>query len=565
MRRFVIFLLLVLAANIAIAQHVLTYQSYAKGVTEQDTTTIQVIESGKCLKIRTEEKKLSNPIPGFAESNTYVDYAADSVYTILEFSDGKYYSTYPLTDNDVVFSDEGKERLLGYDCTRYKTSINSNTIEVWMTESFSFEATPMPGLGRLKGVMVRCMRNGSYITDLEEVKDQKFNLLNLIPDYKGEHKAPRELTQLRKDKLVMRIPVFEDEQINFADYEPIEGDIPFDTTIHFSHGTLIVKRMKLPLLPEHYQLFAEIHQRSNGDAYDRTASVFVIPTEKAKSFKDGLQRLEALPSFIGKDGKEYQGIRAEKDYLPPVELVRFFTSFGAGHFNDKVQIDGLEWTDENYYKMEVSELRDRLRGDVLIGAFIGNYDKGGHKISLDLLAYPGDNKWSDKPLKQHSIPLFNTCNVLEMSGQNYGRLFATDTLEVEFELPDSAKNARLRYLSTGHGGWDNGDEFNPKENAIFIDGVKCFTHTPWRCDCATFRDQNPDSGNFWNGVSSSDYSRSGWCPGTATNPVYFDLSGLKPGKHTLRVAIPQGKDEGESFSHWMVSGVLLYEHSEDKK
>ena len=559
MKRFIICLLALLSTSLVFGQHILSYQSYAKGVAEQDTTTIQVIENAKCLKIRTEEKKLSNPIPGYAQSNTYVDYVHDSVYTILDYADGKFYSSYSLTDNDVVFNKEGKEKLLGYDCTKYTTSINSNTIEVWMTESLGFEATPMPGLGRLQGVMVRCMRNGSYITDLEEVKEQKYALLDLIPDNKGQYKSSRELTQLRKDKLVMRIPVFEDAQIHFADYEPIIGDIPFDTTLHFSHGTLIVKRMRLPELPAHYQLFAEIHQRSNGDAYDRTASVFVIPTEKAKSFRDGLQRLEALPSFVGKDGKEYQGIKAEKDYLPPVELVRFFTSFGAGHFNDRVQIDGLEWADENYYKMEVSELRDRLRGDVLIGAFIGNYDKGGHKLSLDLLAYPGENKWSGKPLKEHSIPLFNTCNVMEMSGQNYGRLFATDSLEVEFEIPDGAKNMRLRYISTGHGGWDNGDEFNPKENAIYIDGVKQFTHTPWRCDCATFRDQSPVSGNFWNGVSSSDYSRSGWCPGTATNPVYFDLSGLKPGKHTLRVAIPQGKDEGESFSHWMVSGVLLYE------
>ncbi len=559
MKRFIICLLALLSTSLVFGQHILSYQSYAKGVAEQDTTTIQVIENAKCLKIRTEEKKLSNPVPGYAQSNTYVDYVHDSVYTILDYADGKYYSSSSLTDNDVVFNKEGKEKLLGYDCTKYTTSINSNTIEVWMTESLGFEATPMPGLGRLQGVMVRCMRNGSYITDLEEVKEQKYALLDLIPDNKGQYKSSRELAQLRKDKLVMRIPVFEDAQIHFADYEPIIGDIPFDTTLHFSHGTLIVKRMRLPELPAHYQIFAEIHQRSNGDAYDRTASVFVIPTEKAKSFRDGLQRLEALPSFVGKDGKEYQGIKAEKDYLPPVELVRFFTSFGAGHFNDRVQIDGLEWADENYYKMEVSELRDRLRGDVLIGAFIGNYDKGGHKLSLDLLAYPGENKWSDKPLKEHSMPLFNTCNVMEMSGQNYGRLFATDSLEVEFEIPDGAKNMRLRYISTGHGGWDNGDEFNPKENAIYIDGVKRFTHTPWRCDCATFRDQSPVSGNFWNGVSSSDYSRSGWCPGTATNTVYFDLSGLKPGKHTLRVAIPQGKDEGESFSHWMVSGVLLYE------
>ena len=560
MKKLFIGLLVLWSAQIAMAQHMLTYQSYAKGVAEQDTAIIQVLESAKCLKIQTIGKEVTHPIPGYASSETYVDYAADSVYTILDYPNGKYYSSYQFRDNDVVFNEEGKEKLLGYDCTRYKTSINSNTIEVWMTQSLGFEATSMPGLGRLNGVMVRCMRNGSYITDLKEVVQQKAAPIDLIPVVKGQHKTSRELSQLRKDKLVMRIPIFEDEQIHFADYELFTNEIPFDTTIHFSHGTLIVKRLNLPLLPEHYQLFAEIHQRSNGDAYDRSASVFVIPTEKAKSFRDGLQQgVEALPLFVSSDGREYQGIKAENDYLPPVELVRFFTSFGAGHFNDRVQIDGLEWADENYYKMEISELRDRLRGDVLIGAFIGNYDRGGHKLSLDLLAYPGDYEWTDEALKQHSIPLFNTCNVLEMSGQNYGRLFATDTLEIAFEIPEGAENVRLRYISTGHGGWDNGDEFNPKENVIFIDGTRMFNHTPWRCDCATFREQSPVSGNFWNGVSSSDYSRSGWCPGTATNPVYFDLNGLKPGKHTLRVAIPQGKDEGESFSHWMVSGAVLFD------
>ena len=146
---------------------------------------------------------------------------------------------------------------------------------------------------------------------------------------------------------------------------------------------------------------------------------------------------------------------------------------------------------------------------------------------------------------------------MEMAGQHYGRMFKTDSLTVEFELPENVSNLRLRYISTGHGGWGGGDEFNPKENVIIIDGEKVFTHTPWRCDCATFREMNPVSGNFWNGQSSSDLSRSGWCPGTATQPVYFDLSFLKPGKHTITIAIPQGDDEGNSFNHWMVSGILL--------
>jgi len=552
-------LLALLVAGMAFGQHQLTYQSYMKGSEDYDTTFQRVVEQDGQLKILSVSKEVKNPIPGYAENVIYVNYLQDSVFTILQYPDERYYSSYPMSDNDVVFSNEGKEKVLSYSCTKYKTSINSNTIEIWMTEKTGFDATPMPRFGCLKGVMVRCMRNGTYVTDLKEIKKVKAGK-ELIPDEKGVRKTSPELSQLRKDKLVIRIPVFEDEQINFAEYKPLTGEIPFDTTIHFSHGTVIVKRMNMAHIPEHYQLFAEIRQRSNGDAYDRTASVFVVPTEKTKSFREGLLKgAEALPVFVGRDGQEYQGIRAEKDYLPLVELVRFFTSFGAGHFNDKVQIDGLKWTEENYYKQEISELRDRLQGDVLIGAFIGNYDKGGHKISLNILAYPNDYEWDDNPCHQHSIPLFNTCNVMEMSGQNYGRLFATDSLEVTFELPEGADNVRLRYISTGHGGWDNGDEFNPKENVIFIDGEKRFVHTPWRCDCATFRDQNPVSGNFWNGTSSSDYSRSGWCPGTATNPVYFNLDDLKPGRHTIRIAIPQGKDEGGSFSHWMVSGALLFD------
>ena len=79
-----------LSVQFSFAQHALTYQSYAKGVVDGDTTTVNVIENARCLKINTQEKRISNPIPGYAQSTTYVDYALDSVYTIVEFADGKF-------------------------------------------------------------------------------------------------------------------------------------------------------------------------------------------------------------------------------------------------------------------------------------------------------------------------------------------------------------------------------------------------------------------------------------------------------------------------------------------
>lgn len=158
------------------------------------------------------------------------------------------------------------------------------------------------------------------------------------------------------------------------------------------------------------------------------------------------------------------------------------------------------------------------------------------------------------------MPLFNTLNVMEMSGQEYGTMFENDSLKVDFEVPSGVKNVQMRYITTGHGGWGGGDEFNQKQNTVILDNQVLFQFTPWRSDCATFRQYNPASGNFWNGVTSSDYSRSGWCPGTATNPVYFPVSNLNPGKHQIKVAIPLGKNEGGSFSSWNVSGVLIGEY-----
>jgi hypothetical protein len=206
MNKILLFILAILFGGTAFGQHTLTYHSYAKDVKDGDTTYISVMENHGCLKVTNLGNEVKNPIPGYVESVTYVSYSEDSVYTVLQYPDVSYYSAYAFTDNDISFSEEGKEKVLGYPCTKYKTSINSNTIEVWMTEKLGFESTPMPGLGQLNGVMVRCIRNGIYVTDLKTVEKTKL-AQKLIPENKGERKSSRELSQLRKDKLVMRFPV----------------------------------------------------------------------------------------------------------------------------------------------------------------------------------------------------------------------------------------------------------------------------------------------------------------------------------------------------------------------
>lgn len=541
------------------AQHRLIYQMYSLGSKDGDTAFVEVKRFGKQLEIKDVKNFGGKMIPGISEDVTYVDYSIDSAFFQMRFNDGdSFYSSFPLKNKNVSFTEEGNETVNGYECIKYRTSINSNTIEVWMTETMGFDATPSVSRGSLDGVMIRQTINGSRVLELKNIRKDRKLKNKLIPDDLGTYVTTKEIDRISKEKLIVKVPVFKDELINFTEITKFQGEIPYDSVIRFAYGTLILKRINLDTLPEHYSYFIEVKQQSNGDAYDRSGSIFVIPTERKLSLMNALvDSIQLLHSYTDRRDITYRAVKLEDDFLPVVELMRFFTPFGVKHFNDRVYIDGLDWQDEAYYKQEVTEISRHLRGDVLIGAFIGNYDSGGHKLSLDILAYPGDYSWDLSQNNDWTLPLFNTCNVMEMAGQHYGRMFKTDSLTVEFEVPDNVCNLRLRYISTGHGGWGGGDEFNPKENTIIIDGEKVLTYTPWRCDCATYREMNPVSGNFWNGESSSDLSRSGWCPGTATQPVFFDLSFLKPGKHRITIAIPQGDDEGNSFNHWMVSGILL--------
>ena len=566
-KRAITLLAAVLMASFSVnAQYQLLYETFSDG--SDDTSRTMVTVAGDQLRIASADPEEANPIPGIAKHITYIDFASDTAFYQLYYSEKEQYFTGVSLHSGNDYQFEKVEIVNGYRCKKYTTSLFSNRMEIWMTEDLKYRATPTTTFADLPGVLVQYTRNGNATTRLasekiEKARRNKMDIQPLIPTNLGTYMKSRQLGNLEKEKLVITIPIFKDAQICFNPKLEKSKTVPFDTVLRYSNGTIILKRTNLKQLPSHYQIFAELTEQSNGDAYDRTGSIFVIPTSKISFLNALIDSVGVLPVFTDKNGEKYQGIKLEKNYTPLVELVRFFTPFGVHHFNQYRSLSDKEWEDAAYYKQDVSDLHQYLQGDVYIGAFIGNYDGGGHKISLDLKAYPESYEWSSGEDKLWTLPLFNTCNVMEMSGQNYGKFFETDSLTVTFTVPEGLNSLRLRYISTGHGGWDSGDEFVPKENVILIDGQPRFRHTPWRSDCGTFRTFNPASGNFWNGMSSSDYSRSGWCPGTATQPVYFDLTGLTPGEHTITVAIPQGQREGTYFSAWNVSGVLVGVRNEE--
>lgn len=453
----------------------------------------------------------------------------------------------------------GIDTIIGIPCKKAKLLIRSNTIEVWYTNDLKIKGTPSISIAPGMGLVLKTIRNGNSETIAKNIEYRTITSEELAwPAKTGtivdEPTYQRQVIESRYTTLT----IFDREQISFGNPINNPSGEQLNAVYHFSGGTVILKKVKLPAAKPGQRLFAELVQYSNGDAYDRTGSVFMIPANQPLSFLNGLQSgVQALPVYTGRNGKKYQGVVATDNYLPPLELMRFFTPFGVRHFNAQAKIKGYDWADSAVYKQDISVLLPSLQGEVWIGVFIGNYDKGGHKASLQFKYYPGYDGEGVAENKTWIMPVFNSTNLMEMGGQEYGTMFDKDSLTVTVDVPQGVKNLKLRYLTTGHGGWGGGDEFVPKLNEIFADGKRVYHFIPWREDCATYRLLNPASGNFGNGLSSSDLSRSNWCPGTITLPVEIPLPELTPGKHTFQVAIPLGKPEGGSFSAWNVSGVLI--------
>lgn len=529
---------------------------------EEDSSPLFLLYQNYLTTIYRQNETTNSSLP-IAEEITFINYKDSTLVkkATLKEKNKIHYST-PLTKlYDFKLTNEYK-KILGYKCRKATRVSFSNRIDVWFTTQIKANGSPIPNYGLTKGIILRIDRNGNTLLVASSIKKKnKEKPSHLAYKNLGKLVSNNEYRYLIRENYVTRINVFKDEQIAWNNPKPNKEDKK-NNIYRLNNGTLILKKIKLPNVSSDYMVFIKATQYSNGDAYDRTGTIFLIPNQKEISALDtfiGGKETKPLPIFKDSKGNQYKGITSNETYECPIELMRFFTPFGIKKYNERVQIPNLTWRNKAIYKQDITHLLPYLKGEVWIGATIGNYDKGGHKLSVELAYFPTEKKKSNSPTRKFVKPLFN--NAAGIPGQGGVNLFANDSLKCTFTIPSNVKNLRMMYITTGHGGWGGGDEFNQKTNTVYIDSKKVFVFIPWRTDCATYRDLNPASGNFWNGVSSSDYSRSNWAPGTTTNPIVVPLPHLKPGKHTLTISIPQGP-EGCA---WNVSGVLIGEYETQKK
>lgn len=386
-----------------------------------------------------------------------------------------------------------------------------------------------------------------------------------------------------KFKTVHKTVVFDKEIIHFSPKKYDSAAYQDHEIIRLGSGRVILKKVRLPKVKRDVELTANIELKSNGDPWDKTGSSFIIPANSEVNMLSVAKGLNSYPTAISKFTENLKGVISQENYTTPVELIRFMTPFGVGHFNDgdsitqarrkPVYID--EWAPSVIWNQDVSDLYSLLTDEVYVGVFVDTWTDAGYEVSLSLELKESVVK-KDKLPKKKILPLVNT---VYYQSQEIPDIFNRQDLSVEFDLPKKAKNVVLKYITTGHGGQSGGDEFVKCENILYLDQNEIFKFTPWRNDCASFRRFNPSTGTWLikretnyigkegRGVKeieevlgSSDLSRSNWCPGSDVTPESIELNSIEPGKHKFTISIPEAQSAADGkLNHWLVSAYLVWE------
>lgn len=381
------------------------------------------------------------------------------------------------------------------------------------------------------------------------------------------------------------IKVFDKTNVHFdpnklANYNEADSD----GIIRLVNGRIILKKIQVPHYKRNVKVNIKTTVASNGDRWDKTGSVFVLPKKSAINLMTIAQGKNKFPAVDTTKYEKLIGVVAGKDYQPTIELMRFMTPFGVGYYSDKDNelsskrrpVYIAKWADCVEWQQDITDRYSALEDEAYVGVFFDTWTEQGYLASVELEFK--ESKFSCDPLpRTHILPLVNTVYYI---GQEYPDIFARKPLTTDFTMPKNAKNVRLKYIVTGHGGHDGGDEFTPQENILSVDGKEVYKFTPWRDDCASFRRFNPGTG-VWlekrvasyigedgkytekeveEPVGSSDFSRSNWCPGSDIVPEEIVLDGISAGKHSFSISIPKAQPiKGDEMNHWLVSAYLVWE------
>ena len=212
------------------------------------------------------------------------------------------------------------------------------------------------------------------------------------------------------------VQVFHDTPVKFAPDQYAGYSEPgADSIYHLVNGRIILKKVTLPDYKRNVSVNLKVTIASNGDRWDKSGSCFILPKESAINLLNIAKGEKQFPAVDSTKLENLIGIVSGEDYEPTVELMRFMTPFGVGHYSSAddslsskrkpVYID--QWADSVSWEQNITDLYPLLEGGAYVGVFIDTWTAEGYIASVTIDVDESDIT-CDALTKRHVEPLMNT-------------------------------------------------------------------------------------------------------------------------------------------------------------
>jgi len=446
-------------------------------------------------------------------------------------------------------------------CHKFVYAGIADTLSTWVWLNTTLRGSPDERVTPERGVVLAVDRNRKRLWEAKQIVFRKVTAAELSwPTLRGPYVSAEEYQNAINENNKILIPLINHTLIA----QQSETNPSFDHTSFtekYARGNLLIKKIKVPLLKKSDRVFLKLSSYSNGDPMPRAGSVFLISPGKKANFLS-LLKLKGVSPAAHRLRPRYPGVSLSKTYSPQVELMRFTTPYGVRFYNTVVVRKGYHWADSAIYRQDISDVKDLMGKEAWLGIFVAGGDSRGNMVDLSMEIYPEDSELKSKQVKEFVQPLVFTVNPLAATGGRNDEVFQSDSIALQFMVPEGVTNLRLRYIGTSGQAADHADH-TFDENEIRVDDEVVAHFVPFRSDCGSFRALNPTSPVDKFGSFESDRSQSGWCPGAITQPIYFPLKELDEGDHSFMVAVPRSKENMPTHEKWQISICLLGDYDSD--
>ena len=237
----------------------------------------------------------------------------------------------------------------------------------------------------------------------------------------------------------LKIRLFDNVPLLFQPSSFPEGITKKEDLLYLGNGRIALKKISIPSSSMNRKAEIVVRLVSNGDPWDKTGSCFLLPQKSGINMLDIAANRAVYPPHDTTRYENLSGIVQGENYLPTVELMRFMTPFGVGHFSDNadsvsakrrpVYVDG--WSSYVEWRQDITDLLPLLEENPYVGVFVDTWTKDGYLVDVTINLMESILPCDSKPVS-HVEPLINTVYYI---GQKHPDIFSRKDVVIPFSIP----------------------------------------------------------------------------------------------------------------------------------